>query len=37
MLVAIRAHAGLSAEEQAKLARNPVGNLISEPFQNNKT
>ncbi len=29
------AHAALSAEELAKLAQNPVGNLISIPFQNN--
>jgi hypothetical protein len=29
------AHAELSAEELAKLAQNPVGNLISLPFQNN--
>ena len=35
MLVAIKAHADLSAEELAKLAQNPVGNLISLPFQNN--
>src|SRR5580765_7145571 len=35
MLVAMRAHAELSAEELAKLAQNPVGNLISLPFQNN--
>src|SRR4249920_2932226 len=28
-------HAALSAEELAKLAQNPVGNLISLPFQNN--
>ena len=28
-------HAELSAEELAKLAQNPVGNLISVPFQNN--
>ena len=28
-------HAALSAEELAKLAQNPVGNLISVPFQNN--
>jgi hypothetical protein len=30
-----RAHAALSDEELAKLAQNPVGNLISVPFQNN--
>jgi hypothetical protein len=29
------AHAELSAEELAKLAQNPVGNLVSVPFQNN--
>jgi hypothetical protein len=29
------ARAALSAEELAKLAQNPVGNLISVPFQNN--
>jgi hypothetical protein len=29
------AHAELSEEELAKLAQNPVGNLISLPFQNN--
>ena len=29
------AHAAPSAEELAKLAQNPVGNLISVPFQNN--
>ena len=34
-LGAITAHAALSAEELAKLAQNPVGNLISVPFQNN--
>src|SRR5437763_16888348 len=28
-------HAELSEEELAKLAQNPVGNLISLPFQNN--
>jgi len=35
MLLAAPAHAELSAEELAKLAQNPVGNLISVPFQNN--
>ncbi len=35
MLVNTPAHAELSAEELAKLAQNPVGNLISVPFQNN--
>lgn len=29
------AHAAMSAEELAKLAQNPVGNLISVPFQDN--
>ena len=28
-------HAEMSAEELAKLAQNPVGNLISVPFQDN--
>lgn len=35
VLVAPAAHAELSAEELAKLAQNPVGNLISVPFQDN--
>lgn len=35
LLVAEPAHAALSAEELAKLAQNPVGNLISLPLQNN--
>ena len=35
MFAAAPAHAELSAEELAKLAQNPVGNLISLPFQNN--
>ncbi|MDM0109490.1 transporter [Variovorax sp. J22R24] len=34
-LLAASARAELSAEELAKLAQNPVGNLISVPFQNN--
>ncbi len=34
-LAATPVHAELSAEELAKLAQNPVGNLISVPFQNN--
>ena len=34
-LAASPARAELSAEELAKLAQNPVGNLISVPFQNN--
>jgi hypothetical protein len=32
---AVTSHAEMSAEELAKLAQNPVGNLISLPFQNN--
>ncbi len=35
LLVAAPVRAELSAEELAKLAQNPVGNLISVPFQNN--
>jgi len=34
-LACTSAHAEMSAEELAKLAQNPVGNLISLPFQNN--
>jgi len=34
-IAAAPAYAALSAEELAKLAQNPVGNLISVPFQNN--
>src|SRR6478735_2017541 len=34
-LSALPADAEMSAEELAKLAQNPVGNLISLPFQNN--
>ena len=34
-LSAAPAHAELTAEELAKLAQNPVGNMISVPFQNN--
>jgi hypothetical protein len=34
-IAATAAHADLSAEELAKLAQNPVGNVISLPFQNN--
>jgi hypothetical protein len=34
-LASLPARAELSAEELAKLAQNPVGNLISLPFQNN--
>ena len=33
--IALPAQAELSAEELAKLAQNPVGNLVSVPFQNN--
>src|SRR5258705_3382792 len=33
--IAAPAHGELSAEELAKRAQNPVGNLISVPFQNN--
>jgi hypothetical protein len=35
MAATVPAHAEMSAEELAKLAQNPVGNLISVPFQNN--
>jgi hypothetical protein len=35
LLAAMPAAAELSAEELAKIAQNPVGNLISVPFQNN--
>jgi len=35
LLAALPVRAELSAEELAKLAQNPVGNLISVPFQNN--
>jgi len=35
MLAALPVYAEMSAEELAKLAQNPVGNLISVPFQNN--
>jgi len=34
-VVAAPVRAALSAEELAKLAQNPVGNLVSVPFQNN--
>ena len=34
-LLATSAHAELSAEDLAKIAQNPVGNLISVPFQEN--
>ena len=32
---AAAARAEMSSEELAKLAQNPVGNLVSVPFQNN--
>ena len=35
LFAGVAAHAEMSAEELAKLAQNPVGNLISVPFQNN--
>jgi hypothetical protein len=35
LVVAMPATAELSAEEIAKIAQNPVGNMISVPFQNN--
>jgi hypothetical protein len=35
LFAALPVHAEMSAEELAKLAQNPVGNLISVPFQNN--
>ncbi len=35
LLAAVACRAEMSAEELAKLAQNPVGNLISLPFQNN--
>jgi hypothetical protein len=35
LTITLSAHAELSKEELAKLAQNPVGNLISVPFQNN--
>jgi hypothetical protein len=35
VLAAAPAQAEMSAEELAKLAQNPVGNLVSVPFQNN--
>ena len=35
MFAAVSSQAEMSAEELAKLAQNPVGNLISVPFQNN--
>jgi hypothetical protein len=35
ILIASSAHAELSSEELAKIAQNPIGNLISVPFQEN--
>ena len=35
LVASMQARAEMSAEELAKLAQNPVGNLISVPFQNN--
>ena len=35
LFASVAAHAELSTEELAKLAQNPVGNLVSVPFQNN--
>ena len=35
LVASASAHAEMTAEELAKLAQNPVGNLISLPFQNN--
>ncbi len=35
LAAATSAHAELSAEELAKLSQNPVGNVVSVPFQNN--
>jgi hypothetical protein len=35
LIAALPARAELSAEELAKIAQNPVGNMISVPFQNN--
>lgn len=34
-MLALPVHAELSAEELAKIAQNPVGAMISVPFQNN--
>ena len=34
-LLCLPSRAEMSAEELAKLAQNPVGNLVSVPFQNN--
>ena len=35
MICAVPAHAELSAEQLAKLAQNPIANMMSIPFQNN--
>src|SRR5260370_12512161 len=35
IVATLSAHAEMSEEELAKIAQNPVGNLISVPFQNN--
>lgn len=35
MMAAVAVHAELSEEQLAKISQNPVGNLISVPFQNN--
>jgi len=35
LVISMQARAEMTAEELAKLAQNPVGNLISVPFQNN--
>jgi hypothetical protein len=35
LLAVTPAHADMSAEDLAKAAQNPIGNLISVPFQNN--
>jgi len=35
LATATAAHAEVSTEDLARLAQNPVGNLISVPFQNN--
>jgi hypothetical protein len=35
LLAATSAHAEMSTEELAKIAQNPIGNLVSVPFQEN--
>jgi hypothetical protein len=35
LLVATSARAEMSTEEVAKIAQNPIGNLVSVPFQEN--